>query len=155
MFVNNFSKFAHAWKKQILTSNWCAKHLSAGWNTQNSWSNFIFSSVYVYSLPADYLVPNIGTAVWLLYIISQVDAIYIVMIIMAITYLVYLRYFPKVRDRYHWWCTLDFIWHIRFVLEDIKKQCKNPLIWQFFKSFWGANNGSLNIIPSKFWKKLF
>ena len=74
---------------------------------------------------------------------------------MAITYLFYLRYFPKVRDRYHWWCTLDFIWHIRFVLEDIKKQCKNPLIWQFFISFWEANYGSLNRIPSKFGKKLF
>ena len=34
----------------------------------------------IYSLTAEYLAPNIGTAVWFLYIISQVyaDAIYVI-----------------------------------------------------------------------------
>ena len=40
----------------------------------------------IYSLTAEYLVPNTGTAVWLLYIISQLyaDAIYIFIIIEAV-----------------------------------------------------------------------
>ena len=47
---------------------------------------YIFFVLSIYCLTAEYLEPNIGTAVGLLYIISQVyaDAIYIVTIIIAV-----------------------------------------------------------------------
>ena len=52
---------------------------------------YYFFVLFIYRFTAEYLVPNIGTPVWLLFIISQVyaDDIYIVYIIIAVDWFQY------------------------------------------------------------------